>query len=65
MNGATIASSALVATMPPQWTLLGVGDLDGDGKADRMWRNSFSGDTWTWKMNGATIGPGGSLGLIP
>src|ERR1051325_1272737 len=27
-------------------------DFNGDGKADLIWRNASSGDTWMWLMNG-------------
>jgi peptidyl-Asp metalloendopeptidase len=31
------------------------GDLDGDGRADVYWRNSFTGDTGLWRMSGTTV----------
>ena len=66
MNGSAIAADTqIVASQPAQWTLLGVGDLDGDGKADLVWRDSFTGQTETWKMNGATKGAVGSIGAVP
>jgi hypothetical protein len=32
-----------------------VGDLDGDGKADLVWRNTQTGDAAEWLMNGASV----------
>ena len=30
-------------------------DMDGDGKADILWRNSFTGQNWLYLMNGPLI----------
>ena len=35
--------------------IAGVGDLDGNGTADLVWRNTSSGAVAVWFMNGATI----------
>jgi hypothetical protein len=32
-----------------------VGDVNGDGKADLVWRNTSDGNTAIWLMNGTTI----------
>ena len=34
--------------------MMGVGDFDGDGKSDILWRHRTTGDLWTWPMHGAT-----------
>src|SRR3989441_1365059 len=37
------------------WRIAGTGDLDGDGKADILWRNSATGENYIFFMNGTTI----------
>jgi sRNA-binding regulator protein Hfq len=36
-------------------SIVGVGDFDGDGKADILWRNDATGDVAIFLMNGLTI----------
>ena len=46
--------------MPSNWTIVGTGDFNGDGKSDILWRDT-SGTVAIWLMNGfANVGSGGS-----
>jgi len=66
MNGATIASSGditangVAAKPDASWSVAGIGDFNGDGRRDILWRNS-SGEVVDWLMNGATIVSSGDL----
>jgi FG-GAP repeat protein len=40
-------------------------DLNGDGKADIVWRNSKNGSTAIWLLNEAAIASGGFPGGVP
>src|SRR5438552_17744271 len=42
----------------------GRGDLDGDGKADILWRNSATGENYVYLMNGTAIASEGSLRTV-
>ena len=67
MNGTQIlAGEGYVRTVAdPNWTVAGIGDFDGDGKADIVWRNSTSGQNYLYPMDGTTIKPTeGSLRTI-
>lgn len=60
MNAGTIAASGDVtyggvAVNPDaSWSVAGVGDFDGDGNSDILWRNN-NGSLAEWQMNGSTI----------
>jgi ELWxxDGT repeat protein len=60
MNGSTISSSATVTAggfpIKPDasWSVAGIGDFNGDGNSDILWRNT-NGSLVEWQMNGASI----------
>jgi hypothetical protein len=55
MNGTQVLNSTVVASVPyPLWTIIGLGDFNGDGYADFLWRDT-AGDLAIWEMNGAQV----------
>jgi hypothetical protein len=44
-----------VLPIPENWILAGIADMDGDLKADILWRNLADGTTYAWRMNGTQI----------
>lgn len=53
-----VANSGLV---PSNWSVISNGDLDGNGTADLIWRNSTNGNVNGWLMNGAARTAGGLI----
>ena len=61
MNGSTISSSAAptyqgnAISPDASWSVAAIGDFNGDGNADILWRQSTTGSLAMWLMNGSTI----------
>ena len=66
MNGTTIlAGEGYLRTVADlNWIVAGIGDFDGDGKADILWRNSSTGENYVYLMNGTTITGEGYLRTV-
>jgi CARDB/FG-GAP-like repeat/Bacterial pre-peptidase C-terminal domain len=63
INGVTIVSEALLPTVPVTWRIEPLGqtnanrslaDFNNDGKADLLWRNTQTGQTAVWLLDGLT-----------
>jgi hypothetical protein len=57
MDGRTIKpGEGFTRTVPaPHWQVAGIGDFDGDGKADILWRNTSTGENYVFPMDGLAI----------
>jgi len=55
LNGAQITSAAGFGVVPSDWQITEIGDFNGDGKSDILWRSSFFGYVAMWFMNGTQI----------
>ena len=64
MNGTNIAQSVDFGPVPLNWTVAGIGDFDGNGSFDLLWRDT-AGDVAIWLMNGTSITSTTTLGNLP
>jgi hypothetical protein len=58
MNGTQVVSTSMLSIpsmSSPAWQIRGVGDTNGDGRADLLWHKSDTGDLGVWFLNGATV----------
>ena len=53
MNGSTVTTGTVLATVSTDWKISNSGDFNGDSKSDILWRNT-DGSVALWQMNGAT-----------
>src|SRR5947199_226421 len=66
MDGTTIKpTEGYVRTVPDQsWQVAGIGDFNGDGHADVLWRNSSTGENYIYIMTGTAIGAEGYIRTV-
>jgi len=53
-----LAEDGKPALIGPPWSIVGVGDMGGNGKADIVWYNSQTGETKVWFMDGNRLADG-------
>jgi hypothetical protein len=46
------------------WKVAGIGDFDGDGRADLLWRNFATGENYVYLMNGTAIAGEGYIRTV-
>src|SRR5262249_11973590 len=66
MDGVTRTASLAVAAPTgvgdsTDWAVVGTGDVNGDTRADVIWRNESSGTLGAWLMNAGTVAASGVL----
>jgi hypothetical protein len=66
MTGCTLTSPGSPAVVADShWQVKGVGDFDGDGKADILWHHDVNGWVHIWRMNGTLIAEPRTIATVP
>jgi hypothetical protein len=58
VSGTVVSNARFLSVnqMPdPNWQIHGVGDVDGDARADLIWQNTATGALGVWFLNGSTV----------
>jgi feruloyl esterase len=63
MNGTKVVQTVDFGVVPLTWTIAGIGDFDGNGSSDILWRDS-SGNVGIWLLNGTSIMSSAVLGNV-
>lgn len=64
-DGAVTARWMDIGVVPGTWNLAAMGDYNGDGTEDLLWRNTTSGEVGFWAMREGQIAGWQSLAVVP
>ena len=65
MSQLGLVNSALISSVPSNWSIIGQRDFDGDGYTDLLWRDSTTGTVVIWFMKSFQVASTASLGVVP
>ena len=65
VQNSQVTSSSGLGTVTSNFVVQGVGDFNGDGKIDILWRDTNSGTLSIWFTNGTQVTSAGVVGTLP
>jgi FG-GAP-like repeat/FG-GAP repeat len=63
MSGDQVVQAVDLGQVPLSWTIAGIGDFDGNGSTDILWRNP-TGAVAVWLMNGLSVQSSTTIGNV-
>ena len=65
INGASVLQAVSYGTVAPAtgWIPAGLEDFNGDGRADLLWYNGYTGEVASWLLSGGTVLQVGAYGV--
>jgi hypothetical protein len=64
INGTQIVQTVNFGVVPLTWSIAGIGDFDGNGSTDILWRDN-AGNVGIWLLKGTQIQSSATLGNVP
>ena len=64
MQGTQVTATVDFGVVPSNWQIAGIGDFDGNGSTDILWRDT-SGNVGIWLMNGTSVLSTKVIGNVP
>ena len=64
MSNGHVTGGSAVGAMSTDWQVAGIGDIDGDGTSDVLWRNTGRGQVGSWTMANGHVEGGLGIGHV-
>jgi hypothetical protein len=64
VSGSQIVQAVDLGNVPLNWQIVGIGDFNGDGFIDILWRDNNTGTVVIWFLNGTQVSSTASLGVV-
>ncbi len=61
-NRTSLAGSGTLGSLESTWVTQGIGDMNGDGTSDMLFKNSVTGDIVQWNLTGNSVSSSAYLG---
>ena len=64
MSNGHVSAGGAVGVVSSAWQLVGIGDVNGDGTSDVLWRNTATGQVTSWVIDNGHVAGSGAVGHV-